>query len=57
MDNINASNSQITEAIQQIGSSISIETETIKELSGVASELNNSSSQLEGLVNKFKVRT
>jgi methyl-accepting chemotaxis protein len=55
MDNINASNSQISAAVQQIANSISIETDTIKGLSGIANELSDSSLQLKGLVNKFKI--
>lgn len=56
MDSINNSNNQISVAVQEIASGISVQTETVKGLSSVAQDLNVSSSNLIGFVNKFKIQ-
>ena len=56
METINNSNTKIAETIQEVSENISIQADTVADLSATASGLYDSAEQLNGLVNKFKVK-
>ncbi len=56
MEAINDSNATITASMQEVAARVSIQTDTMKNLSITASELNESAEQLNELVSKFKLQ-
>ena len=57
MESINTSNNEISNSIIDIALSIDVQANTIKTFSKTASELNESATELKGLVYNFKVKT